>query len=145
MLHMNKTFSPLSKPARVSVPIAPEVHAVFKRLSDATGRSLGSVVAEWLADTSQSAALVAEKFEQVRGSTRLVSAELHAYALGMADESGEVIRRVKAAAVEGTRGRGVAAAAAVPPSCNTGGKVPKTPNASKGGNSGSKLIPKAPK
>jgi hypothetical protein len=65
--------------------------------------------------------------------------EMHAYALGLADETGELMRnlaekgkadRAKASDTQarkrsaGVRGGGLSEGS--PPSCNTGGKVPKT-------------------
>lgn len=124
------------RPTRISVPLSPETRLVFEGLSRAAGRSMGSVIAEWLDDTSEPARYVASKMLEVRGSTRAVSAQIHAYALGLSDEAGEVVRR---AAAGGPRSRGGPAAAPVtssgdglegsqdtlyPPSSNTGGKVP---------------------
>lgn len=135
-MHPMPTKPSPPRPTRISVPVSPDTRLIFEKLSRATGRSLGSVIAEWLDDTSESAGYVALKFEEVRGSTRAVSAHIHAYALGLADETGEVVRR---AAAGGPRSRGGPAAATVtssgnalegsqdplyPPSSNTGGKVP---------------------
>jgi hypothetical protein len=68
--------------------------------------------------------------------------EMHAYALGLADETGQLMRdiaekgkadRAKASDTPARKrsagGRGVGLSEAAPPPCNTGGKVP--PNTDK--------------
>jgi hypothetical protein len=143
MLHMTKTLSPpsvKSKPPRVSVPVAADVLAIFERLAKAGNMSTGRAMAEWLADTVDAAELMASTMERARAAPKIVTAELHAMVLGMADMTKEMADKysrfkgplVEAAADNGGRpraggavsGADEASEGAIPPSCNTGGKVP---------------------
>lgn len=116
---------------RVTVPVRSDVLALFQRLAKAGGMSTGKAMGEWLADTSDAAEFMAEKMEQARAAPRIVAREMHAYALGLADETGSLIEQVReksrTAREHGQRSRDLAP---VPggtpsPSCNTGGKVPQ--------------------
>lgn len=146
MLHMTKTLSPPTKLPRVSVPLDAETLAVFQRLANAANMGVGAAIAEWLNDTIEAAEFMASKMEQARAAPKVVMREMHAYALGLADETGALMRQLAekgkedraAAAGGGLRQRGAAAAVAgaYPPSCNTGGKVPRAnPKQTKGGSS----------
>ena len=133
MQHMDKTLSPPTKPPRVSVPVTEEVLQVFQRLAAASGMSTGKAIAEWLADTVEAAEYMAQTVERARAAPRVVVREMHAYALGLADETGELMRQI-ARKSEGDRAGARAAASglragpdAIPPSCNTGGKLPPPP------------------
>ena len=137
---MNKTVSPptSSESRRVTVPVSPEVHAAFQRLAKASGMSTGKAMAEWLADTLEAVEFMALKVEQARSAPRIVAREMHAYALGLADETGALMGKLRSLGAkhreqeEGGVGalgmRSVPGApsdpSAIPPPCNTGGKVP---------------------
>lgn len=117
---------------RVTVPVRSDVLETFQRLAKAGSMSTGKAMGEWLADTSDAAQFMAQKMEQARAAPRIVAREMHAYALGLADETGALIERVREKGRE-ARHRGAGArdapgagsAAPTPsPSCNTGGKVP---------------------
>lgn len=138
MLHMDKELSPPTKPPRISVPVSDEVLQVFQRLAKAGNMSTGRAIAEWLADTVEAAEYMAATMERARAAPKVVMREMHAYALGLADETGELMRtlaekgKADRAKASGTQARkrsgGVGAAGqseATPPPCNTGGKVPK--------------------
>ena len=138
MLHMDKTLSTPKKLPRVSVPVSPELLATFERMGKATNQGTGAAIAEWLSDTHEAAELMASMLERARQSPKQVMREMHAYALGLADETGDVVRKMTAkgiadragatgAAPAGTVGDVLAAAFPLPPSCNTGGKVPSKP------------------
>jgi hypothetical protein len=144
MPHMNKIVSPPTRPPRVSVPISSEVLEIFERLGKAGNMSTGRAIAEWLEDTVEAAEFMASKMEQARAAPKAVMREMHAYALGLADETGEMMRKIQAKgkaaragapgqAGAGTSDTGGAAKVANPPSCNTGGKLPKTGRKVKGG------------
>lgn len=134
MLHMDKTLSPPTKPPRVSVPVTDEVLQVFQRLAAASGMSTGKAMAEWLADTLEAAEYMAQTLERARAAPKVVVREMHAYALGLADETGELMREL-ARKSQADRDSVRAAAAPhagtgglhTPPSCNTGGKLPQPP------------------
>jgi hypothetical protein len=122
-----------TSPVRVSVSVSPEVYETYKRLAEAGSMSMSRAMGEWLGDTIEAAQFMAEKMEQARAAPKMVMREMHAYALGLADETGDLLNRVRA---EGSKARRAAAGSAsagpadvrrdpVPPSCNTGGKVPK--------------------
>jgi hypothetical protein len=142
MLHMTKNISPpsiSSKPPRVSVPVTAEVLAIFERLAKAGNMSTGRAMAEWLADTVEAAELMASTMERARAAPKIVTAELHAMMLGMADQTKELADKYAKfkgpmldAASGGKRSATVAGNSMVPPSCNTGGKLPEQGQPKKG-------------
>jgi hypothetical protein len=137
MLYMDKNIPPPSKPPRVSVPVSAEVLEVFQRLAKAGNMSTGKAMAEWLSDTVEAAEFMAATMEKARAAPKVVMREMHAYALGLADETGDLIRqisrrgeleRAKASAVARKRSAGGGAGLSeplTPPVSNTGGKVPE--------------------
>jgi hypothetical protein len=155
MPHMTKTISPpssTSKPPRVSVPVTAEVLAIFERLAKAGNMSTGRAMAEWLADTVEAAELMASTMERARAAPKIVTAELHAMMLGMADQTKELSDKYSKmgkrdrAADDGKRSAASAALSrfagvAIPPPCNTGGKLPRGKTGSTGGKSGFPLPP----
>jgi hypothetical protein len=130
---MSTKHNPPQKPdkIRLTIPVSREVHEVFSRYAKAGNISIGRAMGGWLQDTLQSAEFVSSAMERARESPRMVALEIDAYARGLADETGALMKRMKAAgaAAEGARSRDVAADASdglqAPPPCNTGGKVPK--------------------
>jgi hypothetical protein len=98
-------------------------------------------MAEWLNDTVEAAEFMASKMEQARAAPKVVMRELHAYALGMADETGALMRQLAEKgkadrAASGAKPPQPVAEPSIPPSCNTGGKLPpKTQEKHKGGQS----------
>lgn len=144
MLHMSKIITPPSKPPRVSVPVSAEVLEVFQRLAKAGNMSTGKAMAEWLGDTVEAAEFMAATMEKARAAPKVVMREMHAYALGLADETGELIRqisrkgemeRAKAGAVARKRSAGGGDGLSdplTPPLSNTGGKVPEKGKKSRG-------------
>lgn len=94
MLHMDKNITPPSKPPRVSVPLTDEVLQVFQRLAKAGNMSTGRAIAEWLGDTVEAAEYMAATMERARAAPKVVMREMHAYALGLADETGDLIRTI---------------------------------------------------
>jgi hypothetical protein len=137
---MTKTISPPIRTPRLSVPIDAETLLVFERLAKAANQSTGKAVAQWLLDTVEAANFMATTMEKARQSPRIVVRELQAYTLGLQDELSSVMQVVKlkgeqeraaraeALAVGGpARGGATAKTSPIPPSCNTGGKLPKTP------------------
>lgn len=138
MLHMSKIIPPLtsSKPSRVSIPVSAEVLVVFERLAKASNMSTGRCMASWLADTVEAAELMASTMERARAAPKIVTAELHAMMLGMADQTKELADRFAkmkkgGGTTETERSEGGGdllrfVGVDIPPSCNTGGKLPKT-------------------
>ena len=151
MRFMNKIVSPPTKAHRISVPVAPDVLAIFERLAKAGNMSTGRAIAEWLADTVDAAELMASTMERARAAPKIVTAELHAMMLGMADQTKELADKyakfkgpMAGAGREGQAALPLASGgsdASIPPSCNTGGKLPKNTSRPAGGNFGFPLPP----
>lgn len=134
MRHMTKIVSPPTRTPRISVPVDAETLEVFQRLAKAGNMSTGRAMAEWLADTVEAADLMASTMERARAAPKIVTAELHAMALGMADLTKELqdkFRKFKGPIGGADSGRASkrelppTAEAPIPPPCNTGGKLPK--------------------
>lgn len=123
------------KTHRLSVPLTPEVQAVFQRLAEASGHSMGSTIAQWLNDTREAAQLMAENLERLRGAPGdlMMKVRLHT---GTVEDMAELaiedaIRRAEelelrdalTAGVRPSDARQPSADPLTPPSSNTGGKV----------------------
>ena len=126
-----------TKEVRLTIPVSAEVHEAFTRIAKATKMPVGRAMGEWLGDTIEAAQLMAEKLEQARAAPRLVMQEMHAYALGLADETGALLDKVRKEGQQSREGRARAdrpatAAPTTPPS-NTGVTTTKT-RTRKGGN-----------
>ena len=129
---MDKSIPTTAKPPRVSVPVTDEVLQVFQRLAKAGNVSTGRAIAEWLSDTVEAAEFMAATMERARAAPKVVMREMHAYALGLADETGDLIRQIsKKGEADRQRSRASgalpsdAADEQFPPLCNTGGKLTK--------------------
>jgi len=128
------TSTPTPPNVRLTISVSPEVHATFQRMAKAGNMSISKAMGEWLGDTLDAAQFMALKMEQARAAPKLVMAEMHAYALGLADETGDFIEKMKEMGKEDRRRVGMARAAVpdaelIPPSSNTGGKgTPSKPN-----------------
>ena len=130
MVPMTKQISPPARPPRISVPVDDETMAVFQRLAKAGNMSTGKAMAEWLRDTVEAAELMAATMERARAAPKVVTAELHAMMLGMADQTKELQDKfakyrgsIDGGPSGGKRSATGGTAAVIPPSCNTGGKV----------------------
>jgi hypothetical protein len=80
---------------------------------------------DWLADTGDAAEFMAETMEKARAAPKIVMRELHSYALGLVDETGSVLERMRAAGATARDARSAprpAGRTASPPPSNTGGK-----------------------
>lgn len=137
------------------VPITPEVQAVFERLAAAQGCTTGRAISEWLTDTLEGAAAIADLVEKARREPIAAMRQMHSYALGLGDMTTEILDGLrKATSIKSEVGgqqqpeSGSAEAdgrllarslrdvlddaqsrgdALYPPVGNTGGKVPKKP------------------
>jgi hypothetical protein len=141
---MNTKTSPPIKPAkkiRLTISVTPEVHASFTRLANAGNMSLGNAMGEWMSDTIEGVDYMAFTMERARAAPGIVMKEIHAYALGLADETGQLMRDIAekgkldrggltgcGSALEGRHGRPPIST----PFSNTGGKVPPTTRKTKG-------------
>lgn len=113
---------------RLTITVTPDVHAAFKRLAAAGGMSISRAMGDWLGDTVEAAEFMADKMEQARAAPRMVMQELHAYALGVADETGSFLERMRQEGRKARAGKppaGGVPASSAPPSGNTGGKGPR--------------------
>lgn len=84
------------KPIRLTISVTPEVHAAFERLSSASGQSMSKCMGEWLSDTLDAVEYTANLVEKARAAPKMVMREVHAYALGLADETGQLLAKVTA-------------------------------------------------
>ena len=116
--------SPPTPQVRLTISVTPEVHAVFTRLSKASGRSISRAMAEWLDDTLDAAEYMTQKVEEARTAPRKVAQQLHAYALGAAEMTGQFLEEVreKGRADRAERATSGRPGPLSPPSSNTGGK-----------------------
>jgi hypothetical protein len=119
-LHQMKT-PPSPERIRLTISVTPEVHSAFSRLAAASNMSIGRAMGEWLGDNLEAVGYFAEKVEEARTAPKLVMRELHAYALGLADETGGFLEALRS-------GKALS-----PPSSNTGGKPPTKPKPARGG------------
>lgn len=123
---------------RVTVPVTQEVLESFQTLASASGMSTGKAMGTFLEDMIESVQFLANKVHEARSAPKIVARELHAYALGLADETGQLMKDL---AIKGRADRAAAgmrqrddsgAVSTIPPSSNTGGKVPRVNPNTKG-------------
>lgn len=91
---MARARSTVEKPVRLTISVAPQVHLAFERLAAASGVSLSRCMGEWLGDTLDAVEHTAAMVERARAAPKLAMREMHAYAMGLADETGEVLARM---------------------------------------------------
>lgn len=138
---MASTPSPSPDRIRLTISVSPETHATFQRLAGASNMSIGRAMGDWLADTVEAAEHAAELMEKARAAPKEVMRQVHAYALGLADETGSLLEQVRArSAPKRTDGgarneaRGPAGAVAEPPRpVIRGGKSPGKTLSPRGG------------
>lgn len=114
---------------RLTITVTPEVHTTFQRLAKGSGMSISKAMGEWLGDTLEAAEFMATKIEQARAAPKIVMQEMHAYALGLADETGALMENMRRKGSEARMGASAARPSGPldrPPSSNTGGKGPQT-------------------
>lgn len=126
-VHTAPMKTPLSpERIRLTISVSPEVHETFTRMAEAGSMSVSRAMGDWLADTLDAAEHMTNLMQKARAAPRVVAREMHAYALGLADETASVLSKMREKGPQ--RGASIAPEAAprggVPPSGNTGGKVP---------------------
>lgn len=110
---------------RTTITVSPEVHDIFSRMAEAGGMSLARCIGDWLEDTSEGAALIAQKMQEARRAPRVVMREMHAMALGLVDEAAAAIEEVRRRSAPAAGGQPAAGSGRrSPPVSNTGGKSP---------------------
>ena len=83
---MNHEIPPTPKKlVRTTITVDADVLEVFQRLASVTGMSQSKAIGEWLADTVDAAATMADLMEKARQQPKLVAMELRGYALGLSD------------------------------------------------------------
>lgn len=92
--------------------------------------SLGKCMGDWLADTAEGAQFVSMKMEEARRAPKTVMREFQAMARGLVEEVDSVVETMRKKSLVDSRAtdaqhRRAAGAKALPPSSNTGGKVPQ--------------------
>jgi hypothetical protein len=107
---------------RLTITVTPEVHATFQRMAAAGSMSISRAMGDWLGDTLDAATYAASMMEKARAAPQMVARELHAYALGMADETQAFMRTIQSGSLVD---RSEVPPPLSPPSSNTGGKVPR--------------------
>jgi len=141
MHHMITPHTP--KPIRVTVPVSPEVLALFQRLSQVSGVSVGRSMGQWLDETREGLAPMIDIVEKSRTAPKTAIRSLQRYASTLQDISDDLFDKVKHMDKgEAAMAKAVSSASVVtqklrkggltPPSSNTGGKGRETPNKSKG-------------
>lgn len=142
MIHMNTPHTP--KPIRVTVPVSPEVLALFQRLSRVSGLSVGKSMGQWLDETRVGLEPMIDIVEKNKTAPKTAVQSLQRYASTLIDLSDDLFDKVRRMD-DGETAMADAVAAAdrvnqklskrglTPPSSNTGGKGRETPNKSKGG------------
>jgi len=139
MMHMN-TPHPV-KTIRVTVPVTPEVLALFQRLSKAAGQSVGRVMGEWLEETRDGLEPMIGILEQHKKYPKKAIQSLQIYAGTLTDLTEDLFDKVKHMDEDATHMASAVASAErtvqvlrkgglTPPSSNTGGKGRKTANKS---------------
>ena len=102
-----RTPPPLPQPSeptetiRLTIPVSREVHETFKRLAKASGTSIGRTMGDWLGDTLDAAEFMAVTLEKARAAPKIVMQEMHAYAQGLTEETGELLEKIRQKGREG--------------------------------------------
>lgn len=110
---------------RLTIPVSPEVHAAFTKMSAASGLPVGRCMGEWLEDTVEGAQLVAAKMEEAKRSPVAVMREVQAAFHGLHGEASDVLADLRRRAADARDGRSAAGrGASTAPSSNTGLNYP---------------------
>jgi hypothetical protein len=128
--------TPSPEKVRLTISVTPEVHAAFVRLSEAGSMSISRAMGDWLGDTLDAVQFTAQKMEEARAAPKRVMRELHAYALGLSDETGALLQTMRKPAAGPAPAESVARpspARSLPPRpVIRGGKSPDKPSSTGG-------------
>ena len=132
------------KTIRVSVPVTPEVLAKFQRFAEVSGLSVGKSMADWLRDTMSGLDAMVDILESHKLRPSQAMEKLTLLASSLQDITAGTIQAMKEQSSplrEGAPATGkslaiakaaMLKAALIPPSSNTGGKVPRVNPNTKG-------------
>ena len=137
--------TPHIKPIRVTVPVAPEVLALFQRLSVASGKSVGRMMGEWMEETRSGLEPMIEIVESFKTAPRAAVQALQLRANALTDMAAEAVEEAMRLDSETDAGSGrkaervgtrvssvfIGKGGLTPPSSNTGGKGRKTAKSGK--------------
>jgi len=93
-MHRMNTPTPPER-VRLTISVTPEVHATFTRLANAGSMSISRAMGDWLGDTVEAAEFMAAKMEEARSAPKRVMREMHGYALGLVDETGQLLDQIR--------------------------------------------------
>ena len=123
--HCTMASTPSPDRVRLTISVTPEVHAAFTRLSKASSVPIGRAMGEWLADTLDAVEFTAKKVEEARTAPRVVMREIHAYALGLVDETQAVLQGLRSGVQRASKAEPPRAAPLPPRPVIRGGKSPR--------------------
>lgn len=92
---MRTPLPPDSGRIRLTISVSQEVHDTFQMLAQAGGMSLSRAMGDWLEDTREGAAYMAETMAKARAAPREAAMELHAYAMGLTDLTGDLLAEIR--------------------------------------------------
>ena len=135
------------KPIRVTVPVTPEVLALFQRLSGASGKSVGRLMGEWLDETRDGLEPMIDIMLDFKKRPREAVKALQLHAITINDMAAEMVSDAMRLGPDGSADGGrqaerddireasgsIGKGGLTPPSSNTGGKGRETPKKSNRG------------
>src|SRR5450830_1763779 len=93
---MHHMFTPhTSKPIRVTVPVTPEVLALFQRLSLAAGQSVGRAMGQWLEETRDGVEPMIDILEHHKKAPKKAIQSLQMYVGTLNELTGDLFDKVK--------------------------------------------------
>lgn len=109
----------MSERIRLTISITPEVHALFSRMAETGGISLGRCIGDWLENTSEGAEFVTNEARKVRDLPRRVLEDIGALSRGV-DRLATADAASTWAPAAGAGGAAAGAQGVKAPSSNTG-------------------------
>lgn len=107
-----RPYAAPSERVRLTISVSPEVHRTFQRLAEAGSMSVSRAMGDWLQDTLEAAEFMASTMEKARAAPKMVIRELHGYALGLSDETGQMLQRMRGVGGAAPSARGAGAGGA---------------------------------
>ena len=92
---MRTPLPPNAGRIRLTISVTPEVHDTFLLLAQASGISISRAMGDWLDDTRDGAAFMAQTVQKAREAPRVAARELHAYALGLSEMTGDLLEDIR--------------------------------------------------